>query len=104
MRTRALRNAWLALLGLTLATLIINAALAGMLAPGIRTVLSLGLAGIKAWVILAAFVGIDRTARGWRTLLAVYLIVLCGLLAAVYTGSCVHHGVQCFSGPREPKP
>ncbi|MGQ4274095.1 cytochrome C oxidase subunit IV family protein [Terrihabitans sp. B22-R8] len=93
-----LRNAWLVLLGLTLASLAITLA-PGVLPSGAQAIAFLALGGLKAWLILGFFVGIDRHAGGWRAFFIVFLVLLCGLLIAVYTAGCVHHGVQCFSNP-----
>ncbi|GHD24379.1 cytochrome C oxidase subunit IV family protein [Tianweitania populi] len=85
-------KAWLALMALTGGTLAV-VSLADHLPHGLLAFTVFAVAGVKAWLILVYFVGIGRDASGWRTILVVYLMILCGLLVAFIALSCASAGL-----------
>jgi heme/copper-type cytochrome/quinol oxidase subunit 4 len=99
MTVQHLLRAWLVLLALTAGALALTLAAGDALARGTQAGLLVAIGGVKAWIILAHFAGINRRAGGWRILFVLYLAILCGLVLAVYAAGCAHHGLQCFSSP-----
>ncbi len=87
---------WLALMSLTAGSLAIVSLAAPQLSAIWLALAVFAVAGLKAWLILTAFVGIDRNAKGWRTIFAVFLLVLGGLLVAFHATSCGQAGLQCL--------
>ncbi|WP_312797286.1 cytochrome C oxidase subunit IV family protein [Tianweitania sp.] len=86
-------KAWLALMALTAGTLAVVSLASHHLPHGLLAFTVFTVAGVKAWLILVCFVGIGRDARGWRTILVVYLMILCGLLVAFNAVSCASAGL-----------
>jgi hypothetical protein len=80
----ALVNAWIVLSVLTLVAMGAGA-VPGVSVPGVVQVgIVLAVAGLKASTILRYFLGLRTASGGWRILFALYLIVLCGAMFAIY--------------------
>jgi len=77
-----LMKAWIALAALTLATMAAGAAQGASMPVMVGIVLAV--AGLKASTILRHFLGLRSASGGWRVLFALYLVVLCGAIFAIY--------------------
>lgn len=77
-------KAWIVLAALTLAAMGAGA-MQGVNVPVVVQVgIVLAVAGLKASTILRYFLGLRSASGGWRVLFALYLVVLCGAIFAIY--------------------
>ena len=93
-------KAWIVLVALTLAAMAAGA-VEGARVPAVAQVgVVLVVAGLKASTVLRYFLGLRTASGGWRVLFALYLVVLCGAIFAIYAaGSALAAYPPPASGP-----
>ncbi len=83
----ALTRAWLLLMALTVAAVWTGSVPPLPSSGSIQGALVIGVAGLKGWIILDRYMGLGRSARGWRIIFAVLLGLLSGGIVAVGFGA-----------------
>ncbi len=88
-------KAWIVLAALTLAAMGAGAMQGASVPVVVQVGIVLAVAGLKASTILRYFLGLRSASGGWRVLFALYLVVLCGAIFAIYAAG----SALAVSGP-----
>jgi hypothetical protein len=88
-------KAWIVLAALTLAAMGAGAMQDTSVPVVVQVGVVLAVAGLKASTILRYFLGLRSASGGWRVLFALYLVVLCGAIFAIYAAG----SALAVSGP-----